>query len=613
MATLENTMRKRDRALSRQQNFKWPTHDRRFVDLRFLETRAAILLKEPDILEEVFVDFESSIPSWDIYVVRKFFRTYARNVTGTQQQQARAKLDARGLVRGTKRRCPEWLTPSDLYRYLNEKRFEHERPVIGPLEDESEGWLEAPAAGQSRDQSEEQSGVQSKALKFLDVDRQIVYIYRLCPQYILALLQTAYYHQQAALREAIWKHIAGEALVRVQAPIDNFTTFHLEFHMPFLTLRECILRGRTSDGSPDDAWPEMASLNIECHEHMRTCKYVIREAHVSVVICGWSHSKWVCWGFSNTHLDPTTRNEEPSEEFDIYQEDYVSTDGEGPADGRTINLEQPIWCARRYWLQTVDIRMQIVHKEWTWLVRSTEADIKAWVSKNRFFSTKDLETTQHNRLGELLDRAVEKIELLRKLNENLGNSIRAWDRFNGDRNCFSDLQEASAISALTSHKRILECLVDLKRKLQTLEKTCEKAEKILTLSMGKKINNESQALSLRSHAVNLEKITITQETAKLNRQSTAAAVESSRTTRINMQMFLITTPVILALQYFGAEKDIFSFERNPKTFSYTVCVLFFALPILTYALSLLNRTWDNLIRRIFGKTGPEDKEGAVIV
>ena len=127
-------------------------------------------------------------------------------------------------------------------------------------------------------------------------------------------------------------------------------------------------------------------------------------------------------------------------------------------------------------------------------------------------------------------------------------------------------------------------------------------------TVGNKINAESQDLSRRSHAVNLETNTITQETAELNRQSTAAAVESSRTTRINVQLFLITTPFILALQYFGADKDIFSFERNPRTFSYTICVLFCALPILTYGLSLLNQTWDNFVRRLFGKPRARDEE-----
>lgn len=72
------------------------------------------------------------------------------------------------------------------------------------------------------------------------------------------------------------------------------------------------------------------------------------------------------------------------------------------------------------------------------------------------------------------------------------------------------------------------------------------------------------------------------------------------------KLFLVTTPFVLALQYFGAEKDIFSFERNPRTFSYAICILFCALPILTYGLSLLNQRWDDFSKRIFGKVEPDD-------
>lgn len=237
------------------------------------------------------------------------------------------------------------------------------------------------------------------------------------------------------------------------------------------------------------------------------------------------------------------------------------------------------------------------------------------ISKNPFLSAKDLEATQRNRLGELLDWVVKKTELLRKLNVNLATTIRAWDRFAGDMCYFDDLNAHHVTSALTSLEKILESLVDLKRKLRALETSCKRAENMVSTrkglttsfllnqfkvtlfigTVGNKINAESQELSRRSHEVNLE-------TAKLNRQGTAAAVESSRTTRINVQMFLVTTPFILALQYFGAEKDIFSFDRNPKTFSYAICVLFCALPVMTYALSLLNRSWDNLVRKLLGKT-----------
>jgi hypothetical protein len=73
----------------------------------------------------------------------------------------------------------------------------------------------------------------------------------------------------------------------------------------------------------------------------------------------------------------------------------------------------------------------------------------------------------------------------------------------------------------------------------------------------------------------------------------------------------VITPFILALQYFGAERDIFSFDRNPKTFSFTICILFCALPILTYALSLLNNSWDHFVPKLYPKRW--DGEGSVIV
>ena len=249
---------------------------------------------------------------------------------------------------------------------------------------------------------------------------------------------------------------------------------------------------------------------------------------------------------------------------------------------------------------------------------------------NPFLFTKDLQSTPRSRLGELLDWVVGKVELLRKLHEGLGDAVQAWHRFDDEVIYFSDMQNSQVMATLTSLKKTLGSLTGLQQRVRSLTEPCEKAEKVVSLSrpvrkglaltdkleifigtIGNEINAESQELSRRSHAVNLETNTIAQETAKLNRQSTAAAVESSQTTRINVQLFLITTPFILALQYFGAEKDIFSFERNPRTFTYAVCVLFCALPILTYVLSLLNQSWDNLVRRFLGKTKSTDEERPV--
>jgi hypothetical protein len=41
-----------------------------------------------------------------------------------------------------------------------------------------------------------------------------------------------------------------------------------------------------------------------------------------------------------------------------------------------------------------------------------------------------------------------------------------------------------------------------------------------------------------------------------------------------MQVFLFTTPIIIALQYFSVNGDIFSFRRNAQTFIICIVVLF---------------------------------------
>ena len=92
-----------------------------FVDRRFLDARDAILQKAVGVLDKVFVDFETTIPSWDIYSVRSFFRTYKPIIASYSSSEARAKLDARDFALKTKRDYSQWLTPDDLYRSLNVK------------------------------------------------------------------------------------------------------------------------------------------------------------------------------------------------------------------------------------------------------------------------------------------------------------------------------------------------------------------------------------------------------------------------------------------------------------------------------------------------------------
>jgi hypothetical protein len=59
--------------------------------------------------------------------------------------------------------------------------------------------------------------------------------------------------------------------------------------------------------------------------------------------------------------------------------------------------------------------------------------------------------------------------------------------------------------------------------------------------------------------------------------------------------------LILALQYFGAEKAIFTFERSPQAFVFGILILFCLLPLLTYALGLIHQGWDEFRRKLYGR------------
>lgn len=54
-------------------------------------------------------------------------------------------------------------------------------------------------------------------------------------------------------------------------------------------------------------------------------------------------------------------------------------------------------------------------------------------------------------------------------------------------------------------------------------------------------------------------------------------------------MIFVTTPFILALQYFGTEKPIFpKFDKSPKNFFIALCVLGSVLPLLTWIFTRLD-------------------------
>lgn len=61
----------------------------------------------------------------------------------------------------------------------------------------------------------------------------------------------------------------------------------------------------------------------------------------------------------------------------------------------------------------------------------------------------------------------------------------------------------------------------------------------------------------------------------------------------------VTTPCILVLQYFSAERDLFAFQRTPKTFAVSVIVIMVSLTCITLLLHILGETKDRIFWRIY--------------
>lgn len=87
------------------------------MDFGFFQTREALVEVAKEVVDASFQDFESTIPSWDIAVVRRFFHAEQQNPS-TQRNLARARLDDRDCETHRVRSYPEWVDATELHRLL---------------------------------------------------------------------------------------------------------------------------------------------------------------------------------------------------------------------------------------------------------------------------------------------------------------------------------------------------------------------------------------------------------------------------------------------------------------------------------------------------------------
>jgi hypothetical protein len=238
-------------------------------------------------------------------------------------------------------------------------------------------------------------------------------------------------------------------------------------------------------------------LDLQCTQHQDhgcLCRHKIQESQISVVICGWDNQNWVGWGMFNTLSDPT--DDFALEDERIVNEDYYATDGE---DGPVIDANDPIWDPRRYWLRIIDIRVQLVLKEWIWLVRNIEAGVITWVSaqttsnyalliflqkhQHPIISAQTSKLDHHDKLMELFDWTIQTMQLIRQIRERFARTTQAWTRFSstkGDLGYFADICDRRSLLALDSLMHSFQALEDLQQDLVSLERSCEESRAMVS-------------------------------------------------------------------------------------------------------------------------------------
>lgn len=322
-------------------------------DSSYVET----LKKEFNVLSsdlEIFLrDCEGPVPLSGLEEVRELCETPLSRTDDTQDGEARsdpgkAWLDDREASTGHVREYPNRLNADQLFMCLAKKRY---------------GLENLPNA-----------------------DRRLVYVADLDPDYILAIARTAPWYQVGTLRDAIWKHVALQTSIRVKILPFRFPIFRLQFQLPYLALRPIYLPACPMDSHRDLI--DVSFLDIRLPERQKNRKFGIREAEISLVICGSGNKSWTAYAFVDTRLEDSgsLQDEDGAEDDDSDDDDAID---EGPPVNldpfgdagvdEIIDANYPTWDARAYFLRVVNIRMRQVLEEWRFLVRQTEKSVKRYV------------------------------------------------------------------------------------------------------------------------------------------------------------------------------------------------------------------------------------------
>ncbi|OAL49237.1 hypothetical protein IQ07DRAFT_588578 [Pyrenochaeta sp. DS3sAY3a] len=528
------------------------TKCREYTDRFFCDT-----FKENDIerslLERFLQDSEEDIPSWSTDVITDFC---CSNEDSEPVRSPEIKLNDCEHGTNKSRSYPEVLSRVQAHQSLSVGRFcETNKP---------------------------------------NADRRKLRINNIDPESLRIVAETAHCHQVEPLRDAFSKHISYKTSLKVVEPPDGFLRTRLELNIPYLALRtvpkrHChqLLGAGNSPLSPWSEFPFLTRNTLVEHGSKQSVRVIYR-GHISIMMCHWDDTKWTAYGLSKPVPGGENGDEDDDDDDDDDEDELVLRSDILAPDGPYCDLEN-IWNFKIYFLRIAAMWITLVWKEYERLVRTLEDGEQDWEMGTRHLGA--------NNIREQLDITTATMKLLRRIKKQMCPAIRAWTAFfepGGGIEFFKDLEDRGSIVSLRDIKHALSELIELEHALLFMSSSWQESAAILNLQLV----SESKDLVHQTHRLHERTSLINDDIQKLQRKSTNAAENTTLITRLNVVVILITTPFILALQYFGTEKPIFTkFDRSPKNFFIALCVLGSALPLLTYIFTRL----DIAQKRFFAK------------
>ncbi|ORY16285.1 hypothetical protein BCR34DRAFT_557542 [Clohesyomyces aquaticus] len=399
-----------------------------------------------------------------------------------------AWLDDRSHCGRHHREIPNPLSADQLFLLLNEKRFDHdEKP---------------------------------------DADRRLIYVYDPDAFYLKSLGETASGREIRELREAMENYrnmrTAFGATIR-----RGFTTFRLEFHLPYFSLAQSI--------APSEAGNIRSKISSEwTDDHF--VKWGVRHTQFSLVVTGKDNSSWIAYAFASTG------NEE--DDLDGRCEEFLY-DGQFHSDpifeDGSTDANLPIWDPREYFLRAVENRLNRISSEWSLLIDVLEKSVKRYRARcrmRRFDFTDRSAGVKAEDAKRDVEWTADIIDLLMLLHPRLLLTVKAWDRFiepYGDIGYFYDMPTIQARHSLPDIMAQFDRLRTFEARLALLKEDCE---------------TNSKKLHLLIHDA----------LAQMSGDGNSARIEAHKSAQysawISEAAILIIGPVALVVAFFGLQEPI---------------------------------------------------------